>query len=73
MSNLRPAVTHVGEVVQLPALVLTDHAVQQHALRAVQLLGRHGDLDVIKQRSANYRRKSHDQRETKLDGQRLNL
>ena len=44
-------ITHIGEVVQLPALFVTDHSIQQHTMRAVQLLGRHGNLDVIIQHS----------------------
>lgn len=43
--------THIGEALQLPALVITDHPIQQHPLRAVQLLGCHGHLDVIMQQS----------------------
>lgn len=50
-------ITHVGEAVQLPALVLTDHSIQQHPLRAIQLLGRHAHFDVIIQPCAGWKRK----------------
>ena len=39
--------THVGEAVELSTLVVTDHPVKQHPLGAVELLGGHGDLDVL--------------------------
>lgn len=42
---------------QLPALVISDHSVQQHPLRAVQLLGHHGHLDVVIKQSATYRKR----------------
>lgn len=41
--------THIGELLKLSALVVGDDAVQQHPLRAVQLLGRHGQPDVVLQ------------------------
>lgn len=44
-------------MVQFPALVIADHSIQQHPLRAVQLLGRHGYFDVIIQYCTIWTRK----------------
>lgn len=48
-TSIHLSITHIGEPLQLPALVIADHPIQQHPLRAVQLLGCHGHLDVIMQ------------------------
>lgn len=56
LPSFLPPIAHIGEALQLPALVLAGHPVQQHPLRAVQLTGRHGHLDVAGQRGAGWRR-----------------
>jgi len=66
--------THVGEALELPTLVIADDSVQQHPLGPVQLPGRHGDLDVLVKHGAPWWRDgvsdakgfSHDQDNTLL-------
>ena len=42
VSDFILTITHVGKALQLLALIVTDHSIQEHPLCAVQLLGRHG-------------------------------